>query len=303
MARRKRNLPQNKSSGIIKDDPLLLDEFSGQDLRTWQRNTELLRQYRIKQFYELESLRQLDRKELADALKCHEQVNLSINGWTRIVDHRYTLEPLSAKGSLQNGGRFNIGKDLEVSGMAPSPALYIAENFETAYAERFGSPMTDSILQPHELALRTSKSFTSVSLRGEITGLFDLRKQSQLKEFAKIIGRFKLTKDLRALARQLGMQGPLLVSNPRNLQKSLLGDWREMAAQYGLPANSQVFARFLQLAGFEGVLYPSTKGAGLCIALFLEQLDGSDSYIELADKAPAQVSITRLDSESAAKLF
>ena len=40
---------------------------------------------------------------------------------------------------------------------------------------------------------------------------------------------------------------------------------------------------FVKQAGFEGIIYPSTKGEGECIALFPDQLEGSDSYLELSD--------------------
>ena len=99
------------------------------------------------------------------------------------------------------------------------------------------------------------------------------------------------------------MKGPLLIHTGKDLYKSLLGNWRDMPMQYGLPSNSQVFARCLKQAGFEGVIYPSTKGEGECIAFFLDQLDGSDSFVELLDRPPSQVSITRLDAETAADLY
>ena len=42
-------------------------------------------------------------------------------------------------------------------------------------------------------------------------------------------------------------------------------------------------------AGFEGMRYPFTKGQHNCIAVFLNNLDGSDSYIELFDEPPSGV--------------
>jgi len=231
-------------------DAFLLDEFSHRDLRTWKRESTLLNQYRFKQFYELESLREIHRSELSEALRSHAQVSENIKGWIRIIDYRYSLEPLSAKGSIEKGGRFNIGKDLNVDLFAPFPALYLASNYETAYAERFDTPAPGAELQPHELALRKSNSFTNVALKGQIDGLFDLREPSSLEEFARIIGRFRMNKELQQIARQLDMKGPLLIQNAKDLHESLLGNWREMPKQYGLPSNSQVFARFLKQTGF-----------------------------------------------------
>lgn len=257
----------------------------------------------MKQFYELESLREIHRSALADALRSQGQTSQEMKGWTRIVDYRYSLEPLSAKGAMEKGGRFNIGKDLDVDRFAPFPALYMASNYDTAYAERFGAAVTASELPPHELALRQSTSFTSVVLQGEIHGLFDLRDPSAVKEFSRIIGTFSMNKELQQIARKLGMKGPLLIHSGRDFYKNLLGNWRHMPMQYGLPSNSQLFARLLRQVGFEGVIYPSTKGEGECIALFLDQLAGSDAFVELADKPPSQVSCTRLDAKTATDLY
>jgi hypothetical protein len=124
-----------------------------------------------------------------------------------------------------------------------------------------------------------------------------------VKEFSQIIGKFRMNKELQQIARKLDMKGSLLIYTGKDLYKSLLGNWWDMPVQYGLPSNSQVFARFLRQAGFEGVIYPSTKGEGECIALFLDQLDGSDAVIELADKPPPQVVITRLDAKTATDLY
>ena len=116
------------------------------------------------------------------------------------MDYRYSLEPLSAKGSLAHGGRFNVGQNIDSSRFSSFPCLYVAEDYDTA-------------------------------------------------------------------------------------------------------ANSQIFARFLKEAGFEGVLYRSTKCRGLCAALFPDNLGGSDSYIELADRAPPEVKIKRLDHNTAGLLY
>lgn len=56
------------------------------------------------------------------------------------------------------------------------------------------------------------------------------------------------------------------------------------------------FGRMLRDAGFEGVIYPSTKGTAKCISVFVENLTGSDSYIELRDAAPESVMHTILHS-------
>ena len=78
-------------------------------------------------------------------------------------------------------------------------------------------------------------------------------------------------------------------------------NWRVLPAQFGLPAPSHVMAELVRAAGFEGILYQSTKGNGKCLAIFPEALDGG-SFIELRDPAPSSVKHPRLDSDSASHL-
>ena len=289
--------------GGIRDDRNLLDEFTTQDLRRWKRNSNLLNEYRIRQFYELESLRELSRDDLVEALKQSPYEHLTINRWARIVNYRYSEQPLSAKGSLVGGGRFNVGSDLDHSRFSPFPALYIATDYNTAYAERFGAPPTGGEgLQPHELSLVASPSFSSVSLKGELHGLFDLRSSKHLNRFARILSGFGMSSDLLRLATDLGMPGPLLLTKPKQLFDSLMANWTDMPSQYGLPANSQIFAQFVREAGFEGIVYKSTRGSGVCIALFLDCLESSDSYLELDGAAP-EATITQLDQSTAPALY
>jgi hypothetical protein len=230
--RRGRPPPKQHQAATPQNDPLLLDEFSQQDLRSWQRNSELLNEYRVRQFYELESLRELHKTELSQALKQVCPVAQTISGWARIVNYRYSLNPLSATGSLLHGGRFNVGGDLDSARFAPFPALYLAENYATAYAERFGAPPGGpGVLQPHELALRDSKSFLNVSLKGEVHGLFDLRQNKPLRAFANIIGKFQMSREQRDLAKVLGLKPPLLLTTTNQLRKSLLANWHDMPSQ------------------------------------------------------------------------
>ncbi len=307
MPRKKRARPKfsrRQISGGVRDDRFLLDQFSTQDLRRWKRNSNLLNRYRVRQFYELEGLRELSRESLVDALKQTPYDHLRINEWARIVNYRYSDQPLSAKGSLFGGGRFNIGSNLDSSRFTPFPALYIATDYDTAYAERFGSPPNSGPgLQPHELSLVSPRSFTNVCLNGEAHGLFDLRSQRNLSRFSKIISEFRMPSELLQLATDLGLPGPLLLTKPKLLFDSLMGTWTDMPSQYGLPSNSQIFARFVREAGFEGIVYKSTKGPGICVALFLDMWEGSDSYVELGDEAPFSSTITRLDQNSAKDLY
>jgi hypothetical protein len=181
------------------------------------------------------------------------------------------------------------------------PALYCAESYKTAYLEKFGAfekgNKTD--FAGHEFALRNPTSFSVVQLNGTVNNVFDLRRVSNLKPFVKIIEKSGLPHELTALAKMLGIPAPYLVMNTRQLMMTFLtSDWRSLPVQFGIPSNPQIFGNLLRNAGFEGILYPSSKGNENCLAIFPENLTGSDSFVELADEAPTSVSNTRLDSKT-----
>ena len=103
MPPKKREAPPPRRPATPKNDPFLLDEFSHQDLSVWKRKSALLNQYRVKQFYELESLREIHREELTDALRSHDSVNIEVTGWTRIVDYRYSLRRIDSRFKTADG--------------------------------------------------------------------------------------------------------------------------------------------------------------------------------------------------------
>jgi len=279
----------------------LLDKFSQIDLRRWKKASDDLEHYHVRLFYHLEALREIHSEELCDALqkhRTHKQVGTS---WYRLVDYRYSNEPLSTKGSLINGGRFNIGSNLNPRIFPNFPALYIAETYETAYTEYFGAPEKVPVgkFKGHELSLARPKSFAAVSLSYELKNVFNLSKLSNLNTFTKVISKFKMPDDLKELGRSIGIRPPWLVSTAALLKGSLLDpNWRSYPVQYEIPSNPQVFGRLLRDAGLEGVLFPSTKGKAKCLAIFTENLDSTSSFVELKDAAPAGVLHTRLDSTS-----
>ncbi len=120
-----------ESRGILE-----LDRFSEASLRQWKTLSDDLDELERTLFYALEPERHRLRPELLAALQ--QQVNepLEIRGWSRIASYTHSLNPLSAAGSLLGyGGRFNPGADLELGTLAPWPALYVAEDYETAFQE------------------------------------------------------------------------------------------------------------------------------------------------------------------------
>jgi hypothetical protein len=269
-------------------------------LRTWQRQADNLEKYHVQLYYHLEGLRALNHARLCEALCSSRTAELNLDNWVRIVDYKYSFQPLSATGSLVLGGRFNIGNDLDPSKFPAFAALYLAENYDTAYEERFGFvPSPGAGIEGHEFALRQPGSFTSVNVTGHVLNLFDLRSATNLKKFVKVVSGFEMPKELKNLARSLGMSGPLLADTNNLLRKTLLAhDWRMYPSQYEIPANPQVFGRLLLDAGFDGVIYPSTKGPKNCIALFPGNFAKSDSCVEVADQGPPNAGMLRLDSST-----
>lgn len=293
--KRKSRKPPAQSNSLF-----LLDQFSESDLRTWKRKSQLLDSYHIGVYHHLEGLRQLHNDALCDALREAGATAHYPREWVRIIDYQYSLVPLSVEGSYLSGGRFNIGNNLDPSRFPPLPALYLADRLATAYSERFGRvPDRNSDLQGHELALRNPGSFTQVRISGHIPTLFDLRRRDNLNQFVKIIRKFDLPDELKRVARELSIRPPLIVNTNKRLQDSMLvSNWRAWPMQPGIPANPQIFGRLLVKAGFEGVIYPSSKTEGTCIAVFPQNFTPGDSYLEIADPSPTEVAIKRLDHET-----
>lgn len=287
--------------GSYEGTRVLLDEFTVVDLRSWQKLADDHDKYHVQLFYHLEGLRRLHHDEILEALQASKPVSLKMNNWARIVGYKYSLDPLSAAGSLVSGGRFNIGRDLNPSQFPEYSALYVAEDHKTAYAEKFGMALSEARdgLSGHELALRTPTSYTYVNISGELNNLFNVGRAANFTEFIEVIKKFKLTDELKALARVIGKSPPLLVADRKMLKGALLDDdWRAWPVQFEIPANSQVIGRLIRDAGYEGIMYPSTKGKGKCVAIFPENFAGSDSYLELADTPPDGAKCIRLDSET-----
>jgi hypothetical protein len=280
----------------------LLDQFSRASLQQWNKFSSDLDEYHIRLFYHLEGLREAHNSELIESLRTSSPGAIRTGSWCRLVSFRYSDDFLSSRGSLINGGRFNIGADLDPRRFPGFPALYIAEAQETAYAEFFGAAESDSLggISGHEFALQSESSFSMVRLTLKIENVFDLTNTKNLHAFSKVIAKFKMTSELRGLGRAIGISSsPMLIRSPALLKKDLTSSgWRNYPVQYEIPANSQVFGRLLRDAGFEGVIYPSSKGRGKCVAVFTENLEGTDSFVELADKAPASAKHVRLDSNN-----
>ena len=101
------------------------------------------------------------------------------------------------------------------------------------------------------------------------------------------------------MAASAGVKDPLLVKTVGHLKVNLLAhNWRLYPSQYEIPANPQIFGRLVIDAGFDGIVYSSTKGPKDCVALFPTNFAGTESYVELADEAPKGTTHRRPDQET-----
>jgi hypothetical protein len=281
-----------------------LEEFSELSLRQWRISAKNLTELHTCLFFGLELERQRHSQALVDAVRANLTQARPFDKWARIVDYRYSLAPLSVAGSVKgNGGRFNIGTALNAVAFASFPALYIAENYETAFRERFGADPSTSVqgLSSEEVALRSPGSFTHVALRGQLELVLDIRETQSLQQMATVLRRFALPDRVRQLARRLNMRSPpSLVRSAAALQRQLLHrDWRTLPMQFDLPSNSQIFGRIAAAAGAHAILYSSARHEGnACLALFPQNWGGSGSFVEVMDGSPSQACLTRIDGRS-----
>ncbi|GLQ89145.1 RES family NAD+ phosphorylase [Dyella flagellata] len=298
--------PINETSGVR--GILELDRFSSVDLDRWKRLSADLDEYNDVLYFGIEPQRQRFKDDIRAALESVPALPVDICGWTRLVTYRFSLNPLSAAGSLTDfGGRFNIGRDVEKAMQNPWPALYIAEDFETAFREKFQIAMgaTSDGLRAEEFALAPLSSFSSVQLDGHIARIFDLGEPANLEKLCAVLRKMKLPVEVSQIQKRLGLPAnhAYMVREPgRLVQDVLINNWRIAPAQYGLPATSQIFASMVRDAGFEGIRYPSTKGSGYCIALFPDRIVSELTHLELHDSAPQEIKHRSISMENADQL-
>lgn len=283
---------------------LELERFSGATLTRWEAVSKDLDELHASLYFGVMPEQRRIRGELIAALQKTVCTSLSLARWARIITYQYSMEPLSAAGSLQAlGGRFNAGMDLDPDTLNPWPALYIAETDRTAFVEKFQRAPEERVegLSPQELALTASVSHSTVYLNCELHRVFDMTSPSSLAAAAKVFGRIKMPAGAKRLKKKLNLSSRAvhMISSGYQLHNAVLAyNWRTTPAQFGLPAPSHTLAYLVRAAGFEAILYRSTKGTDRCLAVFPDCLDPG-SYVELADAAPGSVQHYRLDIDSA----
>ncbi len=71
--------------------------------------------------------------------------------------------------------------------------------------------------------------------------------------------------------------------------------WRLQPMHYDIASNPQIFGELLCQAGIQGIVYPSTKASGVCLAVFPTNLTAPDVYVEIVPPGPAELQLARLD--------
>ena len=283
---------RKKRGEVTKNRRILLDTFTEKDLEQWSDRFEDAQRYSDRVYFDLERQRVANHDALCDALRSAGSVDIQVDNWARVCDYRWSLTPLSSAGSTKGiGGRFNLGSDLDRARGQEFPALYIAEDVDTAYLEFFGGlpEARHGELKIQEFALRRQSSFTTFTLRGRAENVLDLRTSSSLNKFAKIIAGFVLSPDTRRFARSVGITTRALMRTPAQIQRRVLiapKNWRTEPQLFGIPAANQIFSRYALGAGFEGIIYPSQQGGNACLAIYPQNVAGT--HIEVVGGAPPQ---------------
>jgi len=287
---------------------LELDRFTEIDLERWNRLSHELDRLHNLLYFGLAGQRGAMRKEILSALQEVDSRPFRFENWVRILPYRFALEPLSAAGSLTGvGARFNAGRDLPKDVMSPWPALYLAENFETAFREKYGRPRDEVSdgLASEELALQKPESIASVVVHGNVERVLDLSDDKALEPFCAVSRRCRMPGDVPHILHQLKIDRKRisLVRTPAQLRQVVMApNWRQWPVQFEVPAHGQILASLLIEAGYEAVLYLSSKSDKRCLALFPCNLGSAATFVELTPGYPKQVKHSRLDLDTASML-
>lgn len=284
---------------------LELDRFDEASLETWTELSADLDELQDILYFNLEPERRRLRPDLLKALQVTQPTHLEIENWVRIVDYQWTMYPLSAAGSLTGiGGRFNVGTDLDSRTFDPWPALYLAADHATAFREKYQIAAGQLVegLTPEELSLVHGQSHSTVVLHGKLSRVFQLTPET-LAAVARVLGRIKMPERAERIKKKLNIKPEdlrMLTTGKQLHDVVALHNWRVLPIQFGLPSPSQILSELIRAADFEAIAYQSSKGGGICLAVFVDRL-APGSFVEVTDKAPAGA-ITRLNEATAEEL-
>jgi len=262
---------------------LLLEYFSDHELLAWRARGEDIQKYHYLWYFELESQRASVQAQILEALSTVPGISIELAGWGRSVTYKYSATPLSCVGSLKwVGGRFNYGIDIDSSRFPPFPALCLAEDMETGMREMQGltRETTRAGLTASELNLCAKDGVAWIAVSGHVSNIFNLTHAEGLKGIVQVLSKFQVSKRVRDAESKLRANPLKLVATTEQLFVSVMTEsWREFPTLVSTPSNSQLLGHLLSFAGFEGVLYSSTRTGKKNLALFTRQFHNSSSIV------------------------
>lgn len=273
------------------------------NIRRYKQHYEFIQEHYYKNFMHFQHQRANRFEKIKVALSQNIE-RYTFENWHRIIDLKFVDNALSSMGSILNdpGGRFNIGDINEIK-FPKFKALYIAENWETAYREKNQVDpelVIENGLTANELTMTNKNSTIDLLVKGNLE-IVDLTKENTLRDFYLIIKDIKLSKELEKEAQRLNIPVLYHVKSFEDLKKSiLLDEWRNLPAQVDIPANSQIFGQLVSASGVEGILYPSKMSSlKKCLAIFPMNFANSTSIVKIQDEdLPHTLKNTELNSET-----
>jgi hypothetical protein len=260
---------------------------------------ERLRQFHWEFHSELAYLRNKIYGSLKSSLR-ERAYSLEFSRWQRVVKYKYALDPLGTSGSVVDpGGRFNIGA-IDGTRFPIFPALYVASDKGTEFAELLGGGVAGNSLTAEEVALTKPDSIAAVSISGRLDAVLDVCDGRNLAAFVALIKGFRLSAALSSKARRLNFPVKLVRTAQELIDVLHARDWRNWPALYDVPAACQTFGRIVFDAEIEGILYKSVLTEKPCLAVYPQNFRNSPSYIELDDPAPSGIVQRRLDATNCA---
>lgn len=278
----------------------LLDAINPHAIRTWIKRHQDLIDYNAQHYAFFASRRSQVMEGLKKSLLEVQETFLFEKPWRRIVSHQHSNTPLSTVGSVLHlpGGRFNIGQ-IDVERFPQFPALYLAEDVQTAYLECFGLVRDIEVngLTADELVV--AGNFSHFNIIGKLEKILNLTKLDSLAGFYNLIKDIELPIYFRREANRLKVTPNLPVSSLKELYDSLFREkWRLAPMQFDVPANSQIIGQIACSAGLDGILFPSSKNGHNALCVFPQNFKASEAYIEISGNVAESVKSTRIDKDT-----
>jgi RES domain-containing protein len=301
----KRKKVRGKSNPRIQPKPqkrVIIDSFSLPEVQLTNRYWEERRNFERKFYYELARQRGEIESELLSSLSSSTITKLELDtGFHRAIDARWGNEPLSVIGSIKKppGGRFNVFPHSPAL-LEPFPALYLGNSRHTCLSEFFQITSQDPEkgLSQNELALRPEVGVTVLGVSLRLERVLDLRAPDSLEDFANATNIIKIPKYLLDEAKKLDLKYPSMIRSSKDILENILKDnWRGHVLRSGVPANSQVIGALLLKGNYQGVIYPSVRSDGECLAVYPQNFINTDSFVKVSSALPETARLTLLNAK------